>query len=191
MLVYCNGLYLSGLLHSVPPSVLTPWISERGGHQRGVVSPTEFYNIVQSSAKVAKSMELGWKHAYAKSLQSCPTLCKAMDCSPPGSSVHGILQARILEWVAMPSCRGSYWPRVQTCISCGSCIAGRFFTAEPLGTGTGSMCLLIPILVLVSWKIRKRSLTCLSTWRLIKRNFLGCVCVCGSLFTWNIIDRLY
>ena len=39
----------------------------------------------------------------AKSIQSCPTLCDPMDCSPPGSSVHGILQARILEWVAMPS----------------------------------------------------------------------------------------
>ena len=39
---------------------------------------------------------------YAKLLQSCPTLCDPMDCSPPGSSVHGILQARILEWVAMP-----------------------------------------------------------------------------------------
>ena len=36
-----------------------------------------------------------------------PTLCDLMDCSPPGSSVHGILQARILEWVAMPSSRGS------------------------------------------------------------------------------------
>ena len=41
----------------------------------------------------------------AKSLQLCPTLCDPMDCSPPGSSVHGILQARILEWVAMPSSR--------------------------------------------------------------------------------------
>ena len=39
--------------------------------------------------------------------QSCPTLCDAMDCSPPGTSVHGILQARILEWAAMPSSRGS------------------------------------------------------------------------------------
>ena len=39
--------------------------------------------------------------------QSCPTLSNPMDCSPPGSSVHRILQARILEWVAMPSCRGS------------------------------------------------------------------------------------
>ena len=44
---------------------------------------------------------------HAKSLQSRPTLCNPMDCSLPGSSVHGILQARILEWVAMPSSRGS------------------------------------------------------------------------------------
>ena len=44
----------------------------------------------------------------AKLLQSCPTLCEPMDCSPPGSSVHEILQARILEWVAMPSSRGSF-----------------------------------------------------------------------------------
>ena len=43
----------------------------------------------------------------SKSLQSYPTLCDPMDCSPPGSSVHGILQARILEWVATPSSRGS------------------------------------------------------------------------------------
>ena len=47
----------------------------------------------------------------AQSLRSCVTLCDPMDCSPPGSSVHGILQARILQWVAMPSSRGSSWPR--------------------------------------------------------------------------------
>ena len=40
---------------------------------------------------------------HAKSLQSCPTLCDPVDCSPPESSVHGILQARILEWVTLPS----------------------------------------------------------------------------------------
>ena len=39
--------------------------------------------------------------AAAKSLQSCPTLCDPMDCSPPGSSVHGIFQARVLEWIAI------------------------------------------------------------------------------------------
>ena len=43
----------------------------------------------------------------AKSLQSCPSLCKTMDGSLPGSSVHGIFQARMLEWVAIPSSRGS------------------------------------------------------------------------------------
>ena len=50
-----------------------------------------------------------------------------MDCSPPGSSVHGILQARILEWVAISFSRGSFWPRDRNCVSC---IAGGFFTTE-------------------------------------------------------------
>ena len=44
--------------------------------------------------------------------------CDHMYCSPPGSSVHGILQARILEWVVISSSRGSSWPRDWTCISC-------------------------------------------------------------------------
>ena len=57
--------------------------------------------------------------------QLCPTLCDPMDCSPPGSSVHGTLQARILEWVAMPFSRGSSRPRDRTWISY---IAGKFFT---------------------------------------------------------------
>ena len=59
---------------------------------------------------------------YAKSLQLCPTLCDPMDGSPPGSSVHGILQARILEWVAMCFFRVYSWPRGRTHISCISCI---------------------------------------------------------------------
>jgi len=58
----------------------------------------------------------------AKSLQLCPTLCNPMDCSQLDSSVHGILQARILEWVAMPSSRGSSQLRDQTCVSYVSCI---------------------------------------------------------------------
>ena len=53
----------------------------------------------------------------AKSLQSCPTLWDPMDCSLPGSSVHGILQAGILAWVAMPSSRETSWSRDWTCIS--------------------------------------------------------------------------
>ena len=60
--------------------------------------------------------------AAARSLQSCPTLCNSMDCSPPGSSVQGIFQARILEWIIMPSFRGSSWPRDWTHVSHASCI---------------------------------------------------------------------
>ena len=54
--------------------------------------------------------------------QSCSTLCNPMDCGPPGSSVHGILLARILEWIAMPSSRGSSQPRDRIHISFISCI---------------------------------------------------------------------
>ena len=57
--------------------------------------------------------------------QSCPTFCDPMDCTLPGSSVHRILQARILEWVDIPFSRGSSWPRDWTWVSY---IAGRFFT---------------------------------------------------------------
>ena len=54
--------------------------------------------------------------------QSCPTLCDPMDCSPPGSSAHDILQARILEWVAMHSFRGSSLSRDWTYVSYSTCI---------------------------------------------------------------------
>ena len=56
--------------------------------------------------------------------QSCPTLCDSVDCSPPGSSIHGILQARILEWVAISFSRGSSRPRDRNQVSR---IAGRCF----------------------------------------------------------------
>ena len=75
--------------------------------------------------------------------QSCPTLCDPMDCVRPGSSVHGILQERILEWVAMPSSGGSSQPRDGTQVSH---TADRYFTIKPPGkpkiTGVGSRSLL-------------------------------------------------
>ena len=60
--------------------------------------------------------------------QLCLILCDPMDCSSPGSSVHGVSQARMLEWVAISSSRGSSQPRNWTPISWVSWIAGRFFT---------------------------------------------------------------
>ena len=66
----------------------------------------------------------------AQSLQSCLTLCDPVAWPMTVSSVHEILQARILEWVAVPPSRGSSPPRDWTCVSC---IAGRLFTTEPPG----------------------------------------------------------
>jgi len=65
---------------------------------------------------------IDWVYTDAKSLQSCPALCDPMDCNTPDSSVHRILQARILEWVAIPSLRGASRPREWTHISYVSCI---------------------------------------------------------------------
>ena len=66
------------------------------------------------------SLSLEW----ALITQACPTLCDPLDCNPPGSSVHGILQARILKWVAFPFSRGSSQPRYWIWVSC---VTGRFF----------------------------------------------------------------
>ena len=72
-------------------------------------------------------------YVHAKSFQLCPTLCNPTDYNLPSSSVPGILQTGILEWVVMPSSRGSSPPMDQNCISCSSCIAADSLTIEPLG----------------------------------------------------------
>ena len=59
----------------------------------------------------------GFKESESEVAQSCPTLCDPMDCSLPGSSLHGILQARVLEWVAISFSRGSSRPRDRTSVS--------------------------------------------------------------------------
>ena len=76
-----------------------------------------------------------WLHACACSVaQSCLTLYNPVDYNQPGSSIYGILQARILEWDAISSFKGSSWPRYQTHISC---ITGVFFTTELPGKPVG------------------------------------------------------
>ena len=80
----------------------------------------------------------GWIYIYAFHVyvyfyaclcsQSSLTLCDPVNCSPSGSSIYGILQTRILEWIAISYSRGSSWPRDWTCVSC---IGGRFFTTWP------------------------------------------------------------
>ena len=75
-----------------------------------------------------KCMQVNFALFYLESENvSCSVkwLCEPVDCSPPGSSVHGICQTRILEWVAIPFSRTSFWRRDWTQVSC---FAGRFFT---------------------------------------------------------------
>ena len=74
------------------------------------LGPASFPPVSESESEVA---------------QSCPTLCDPVDCSLPGSSIHGIFQARVLEWVAISFSRGSSQPRDQSRVFC---IAGRRFT---------------------------------------------------------------
>ena len=64
-------------------------------------------------------------YVRTQALQSCSTLRDPMDCSSPGSSVRGISRARILEWVAIPSSRGSSWLRDWANVSCSSCAGGQ------------------------------------------------------------------
>ena len=92
-----------------------------------IISSKEIPGLISLFFLITKVVHVHFtmlKHCVCvKSLQSYPILRDPMDCCPPGSSSMGILQARILEWVAMPFSRGSSPP----------CIAGGFFTAEPLG----------------------------------------------------------
>ena len=97
---------------------------------------------VQPAKDLAKSLCL-FKFQFAcmgvKSFKSCPTLCDPMGCSPPGSSVHGILQARILEWVAMPSSRGSSRPRIELVSLMSPALTGGFFTTSAIWEAQGSV----------------------------------------------------
>ena len=101
--------------HALPVGRLRAW-----GHTEGTLSLSPVFEpgLCDINSCVFKT------NCYSVCAQSCPTLCDPLDCSPPGSSVHGILQARLLEWVAIYFSRGSSQPRDQTQVSC---IAGKRF----------------------------------------------------------------
>ena len=82
--------------------------------------------VAQSRTRL-KRLSSSTSSSHAKLLQACSTQSNPMNCNPPGSSVHGILQARILEWVTISSSRGSSQPSDQTHISC---TEGRIFTTS-------------------------------------------------------------
>ena len=89
-------------------------------------------NTIFKCSYILRFWGIGLQHIFLPChplcAQSCPTLCDPTDCTLPGSSAHGIFQARILEWVVISSSRVSSRPRNRTSISCISCIVDRFFT---------------------------------------------------------------
>ena len=82
---------------------------------------------------------------FNNEIVSPPTLWDPMDSCPPGSSVHGISQARILKWIAISSSRGSSSPRDQTHVSWAPAMAGKFFSTESTGNPTPIFFLLDPL----------------------------------------------
>ena len=103
-------VFLPGRFHGLRRLVgYSPW-----GHKESDV--TEWLHFISLHVYIFQ------ENLCAKLLQLCPAFCDPIDCSPLGSSVHGILQARILEWAAMPSSGGPSWCRGWTCVSCVSCI---------------------------------------------------------------------
>ena len=138
----------------------------------------------------------------------CLTLCDPMKLGLPGLSVHGIFQARILDWVVMPSSRGYSWPRDWTQVSC---TAGRPFTAEPSGKPNIILLLLRGEKTEIVWvKVTHSCLTLCdpmenSPGRILKwvaypfstrsswpRNWTGVPCIAGIFFTnWAIREACY
>ena len=131
---YVTLIYLIEL--TLPSSVHGVWMYSLGNHSWF----TELFLLLLSLSVVFYSLWLllrcFWFSTFTHStgrnvldhqcvsvrVQSCPTLCGPVDCSPPGSSVRGIFQARILEWVAIPYSRRSSQPRDRTCVSGVFCI---------------------------------------------------------------------
>ena len=116
---------------SVNPVLLTLVLRIVLGTNSVLFKMEQFISWLPSGHLAVSFFPSDGSYVRAQSLQLCPALCYTLACSPPGSSVHGNLQARILEWVALPSSIGSSRLRDQTH---SSCIAGRCFTAEHQGS---------------------------------------------------------
>ena len=101
----------------------TGWASRKASWRRWHFHQP--FREAKTAKQEHKGMEIHTRCVHAKSLQLCLTLCNAVDYSPCCSSVHGILEARILEWVAMPTSKGSSWPRDWTRVS-SVCCTGRW-----------------------------------------------------------------
>ena len=140
----CSVVSDSSRPHGLQPNrLLCPWDFPDKSTGMGCHGPNYSYIFAFLLTQLISSVSyiFSLTCVCTQLLQSCLTLWDHM--GSPGSSVHGILQARILEWVAMLSSRRSSWPRDQSHVSC---IAGRIFTTEPPGKPIFSPSHILPIL---------------------------------------------
>ena len=107
------------------PGTLTPSLTFQNAFLKPIMEFEAFFSTTTCMAVFYNKHYTLLHQSESEVSQSCLTLCDPMDCRLPGSSIHGIFQARILKWVAISFSRGSSWPRDWTQISC---ITGRFFT---------------------------------------------------------------
>ena len=127
------------LVHRILQERILEWVAipfSRGSSQPRRSNPglPHCRHSLPSEPPGKQISDMKWSEVkWIEVAQSCPTVCDPMDCSLLGSSVHGIFQARILEWVAIYFSRGTSQPRDQTRVSC---IAGRCFTIWATREGT-------------------------------------------------------
>ena len=117
-MVLCGQIQESHAKHRVSSHWQKPNGSSSTAIMAQLQTPRNIQGRLKSNLGLSLLSPLSF-HKMTKVLvaQWYPTLCDHMDCSPPGSSIHGILQARILEWVAFPHSKGSSGPRDQTQVS--------------------------------------------------------------------------
>ena len=131
-----------------------PWLPPRDLPNPGIKpSSLTFPTLEAGSLPLTITWEVPYSLAlvqFSSVAQSCLTLCDPMDCSPPGYSVQGILQTRILEWVAISYFKGSSWSRDRTQVSC---IAGRF-TVWATGETTGKVLIWLQSLLVLRIKTK-------------------------------------
>ena len=103
-----------------------------GQHELDLSHPTGFWYLLNSAKTWPRILSVALGCMCANLFQPCLTLGDPMGCSPPGFSVHGSLQVRIVEWVAFPASRGSSWPRDWAqCLLCPlNWLGGGFFTTS-------------------------------------------------------------
>ena len=131
MSIGINTWKVSGFPHSQPHQ----WFLKKKVSYLIAISKKNLIgqNAFQMSENLCYLIYLMKSESESEVSQSCQTLCNPVDCSPPGFSIHGILQARMLEWVASSFSRGSSRPRVKAASPASPALAGRSFPLSRLG----------------------------------------------------------